>query len=223
MQFIIQGGLDTKWIKKNTLDAVLLALKNKNVEGFMIPIGLTKDNQVVMQALEDTQNYDYQTLQYMNTGSKLAKCHTQPLSCILDECNNMKKMILLDDLDKNNGNIVFKDTIDITKHYQNIPIYLFSHQANDVLSLEKKDSKLECGVCVSPKDIYLMNINCDFYVFDYSVVREKYVMGLIKEGKKVFISEISSKEMLNDLKVRLKEVIDSPLLYFIVDNYSLTQ
>lgn len=223
MQFIIQGGLETKWIKKNTLDAILLTLQNKNVEGFMIPLGLTKDNQVVMQALNDTQNYDYQQLQYMNTGSKLVKCHTQPLSCILDECNHKKKMVLLDDLAKDNSNILFNDAMDITKKYQDIPIYLFSHQADDVLSLEKKDDKLNCGICVSPKDIYLMNINCDFYVFDYPAVREDYVKELIKEGKKVFISEISNQKMIEDLKVRLKEVIDSPLLYFIVNNYALVK
>ncbi len=227
MKYIIEGGISTRNVPKNTKDAILLAIHSDFLSGVSLNLYPTKDNKIVTFATPTVDNgkekisdLTHQHLQRRNFGNRVSRHSILELSEILKLFENAStKEILMFNLEGNNHKKLFLDNlINMTNQYPNLDIYIKTMDQTSLKYLKENAKKQRIGPIVSEKAKDLWEDNFAFYVIEESVYDRQKIKRKIEDNKRIMIQNINSIERYREIYKDLKQ-IDTDI-YIISDTTS---
>ena len=199
MQLIAHRGLKNEFIKENTLEAFMNAIKNKYA-GIELDLRLTKDNKIVVihdslinrtsNGTGKVKNYTYKELLKYNFGTENCKAFIPKLETVIKKISNTIIFIeLKEEINK-------KDLENILKKNKTNTYYIFSYNKKYIEKLYGINYKLGLINYVYNSNSKLENI--DFILILDSLVNKDIINYLNAKNIELVMYNIFSKNKFNN-------------------------
>ena len=226
MKYIVKGGVTSRNVPANSMDALWLSMHSPHLSGVHLNVFLTKDQEVVLyegpmvdHGKENIHDLTFRHLERRNFGTRIRRHSIVRLEDALKALNEENRMVLISLGDTKDLQLV-KKVLEITEQFSGLDIYLVSEDKEIVLYLKQATKKQRVGVKITGGNENNWDMDVDFYVVDKNSINLPKMQSKIKQYKKIMI-EGETWPFPEDY---LKELRDSNAIYWIKDSiHTVTQ
>lgn len=182
MKLIIKEGICSRNSPKNTMDSIMLALNNPNVDGISITIQMTQDGILVVYPdntimCKNINKIPYKQLIKYNIGTRIKKQSILKLEEVLRIMNGTNKKLLIELVDCDNNLKLVESVIALTSKYSDIDVYLNTCVKEEAIYLKEIANNCRIGATIIDSSDYFWNLDLDFYIIgdinvDFKNIRE---------------------------------------------------
>ena len=229
MKVIANGGAATKNVKKNTTDAIKLALSKDYINGIKIKLYLTKDNEVITlsdevynfftKTLKQIDDYTLRDLLFYNIGTKVKQSSITTLKEVLHLVENKGKDLILDFINTSNKNALLVDIVlkEIKPYQKSINILLES-ESKEIVEYLKSSTTNVVGIKVTEKSINNFYFNESFYDITTTLLDNLNIIDKLKNKKIIMIDKVNRIEVFDLIYQQYKDYFT--YIYIITDEIS---
>lgn len=227
MRYIIKGGIDTKNVPKNCMDAISLAVCDDNVEGVLLSVYETKDKHFVIYHKSNIDgiktgigNINEMTLDELkrhNFGNKTRIHSILELSDVLRKFSTTCKVLVLEVSGCSNSDDFIISFSDIVNRYPNANIYIKSCSKEMLGSMSSHIKKAKVGADVSDDYSEFKSLNLDFYCLQKKIDDCKMMEDEIKQGKAMMIENFNDSDELQHLMKTNGKLFE--VIFIVIDDY----
>lgn len=215
MKLIVKEGIYSRNSPKNTMDSILLTLKNDSIDGIYITVQITQDGVIVV--CPDTNiipkpinKIPYKELLKYNIGTKVKKHRILTLEEVLEKISTYSKMLVIELVTCDNNLLLIGALIKLTSEYPNVDVYLKTNEKEEMLYLQEIANNCKVGTTFFESNDFLENL--DFYSIDYSKVNLDVILKSFNNRSIIMIENMNIIETSEQLKK------SNDRIYLIVDN-----
>lgn len=223
MKLIIKEGIYSRNSPKNTMDAIILAVNNPNIDGISITIQMTQDGILVVYPdntimHKNINKIPYKQLTKYNVGTRIKKHSILKLEDVLQKMDGSSKKLLIELVNCDNNLQLVESVITLASKYPDIDIYLNTCVKEDILYLKEIANTCRIGATIKDSSNYFWNLDLDFYIIDEANIDSSYIHHMLDNNRIIMYKSMDTVKQLSFVENNFQKYIDN--IYIITNHHS---